>query len=169
MSEPLVIDGVRIYATLDRGNLWCMIRAMDKATFDAQALAVGLTAYTNPAVPAVTDPETGEVVTPAIEASGPVVPTRGVTITEIGTHVLTPATYDEEGNVLTPAVLDNRYHVNFWLDAGTVALGAWMKWATLWTYYGAAIEPNREEDGTDLQGIELIDPQTVKQAVNVLL
>ena len=169
MSEPLVIDGVRIYAKLDRGNLWCMVRAVDKATFDAQALAVGLTTYTNPAVDAVTDPDTGVIVTPAIEPSGPVVPARGVTITEIGSHVLTPATYDEEGNVLTPAVLDNRYHVNFWLDAGTVALGAWMKWATQWTYYGAAIEPNNMEDGTDLQGIELIDPQTVAKAVNVLL
>lgn len=168
MSDPLIMDNVRIYGALDRGNLWCMIRATDKATFDAQAIDVGLKVHMNPAVPAVTDPETGEIITPAVEASGPVMPARGVTITELGPHVLTPAAYDADGVVVTPAVLDTRYHVNFWLDAEMVAGGAWMRWATMWSYYGDAIKPNNAEDGTAMQGIELIDPGTVNAPVNIL-
>jgi cytosine/adenosine deaminase-related metal-dependent hydrolase len=169
MNEPLIMDGVRIYGMLDRGNLWCMIRATDKATFDAQALDVGLTVHMNPAVPAVTDPETGDIITPAVEASGPIVPARGVTITELGPHVLTPAVYDVDGAVVTPAVLDTRHHVNFWLNADIVARGEWMRWSTYWTYYGAVIIPNNAEDGADVLGIELIDPATVDNPRNVLL
>ena len=172
IEEPtthLEIDGVRIYATLDRGNLWCMIRATDKATFDAQALAVGLKVHANPAIPAVVDPETGDIITEAVEASGPLVPAQGVTITEIGPHTLVPAVLDEAGDVVTPATLDNRHHVNFWLDAATVARGVWMRWATAWTYYGSDIVRNAMEDGSSMYGIELIDPVTVSRPVNVLL
>ena len=169
MNEELIMDNVRIYGVLDRGNLWCMIRATDKATFDALALEVGLKVHMNPAVPAVTDPDTGEIVTPAVEASGSVVPARGVTITELGPHVLTPVAYDADGAVVTPAIIDTRHHVNFWLDAETVARGEWMRWATLWTYYGMMVIPNNKEDGTAMQGIELIDPATVDNPRNVLL
>jgi hypothetical protein len=165
----MIIDDVQIYATFDRGNLWCMVRAVDKATFDAQALAVGLKVYINPAQPAILDPETQEVITPAVEASGPLIPARGVTITEIGPHVLVPAVVDATGEVVTAAVMDNRYHVNFWLDAATVARGNWMRWATAWTYYGSDIVANAEETGVSMNGIELIDPETVKRPSNTLL
>lgn len=165
----IIIDGVEIYAALDRWNLWCMIRATDKATFEAQALAVKLKVHETPEVSAVLDPETGDVITAAIPASGPLVPTAGVTITEMGPLVLVPAMLDADGEVTTPAFMDNRHHVNFWLDAATVARGEWMQWATDWTYYGKAIVPNSVEDGSSLYGIELIDPATVKQPRNVLL
>jgi hypothetical protein len=165
----MIIDDVQIYATFDRGNLWCMIRAIDKATFDAQALAVGLKVHETPATPAVIDPETLEVITPAVEASGPLIPARGVTITEIGPHILVPAVMDDTGGVVTAAVMDNRYHVNFWLDAATVARGEWMKWATAWTYYGSDIVANAEETGASMNGIELIDPETVKRPSNRML
>jgi hypothetical protein len=165
----MIIDDVEIYATLDRGNLWCMVRATDKATFDAQALAVGLKVYINPAQHAILDPETQEVITPAVEASGPLIPAPGVTITEIGPHILVPAVLDDTGGVVTAAVMDNRYHVNFWLDAATVARGNWMRWATAWTYYGSDIVANAEETGASMNGIELIDPETVKRPSNRML
>ena len=150
MSEPLIMDGVRIYGVLDRGNLWCMIRATDKATFDAQALDVGLKVYAN-------------------GVDGDLVPVRGVTIAEIGALVLKETEVDAAGVVVSAAVTDDRYHVNFWLDAETVARDTWMQWATLWTYYGIAVVPNNQEDGTAMQGIELIDPATVISPRNVLL
>jgi len=165
----MIIDDVEVYATLDRGNLWCMVRATDKATFDAQVLAVGLKVHETPAQPAILDPETQEVITPAVEASGPLIPARGVTITEIGPHTLVPAVVDADGGEVTPATIDNRYHVNFWLDAATVARGEWMKWATAWTYYGSDIVSNAEETGVSMNGIELIDPETVKRPSNTLL
>ena len=76
-QQHLEVDGVRVYTTLEGGLLSCMVRATDKATFDAQALAVGLKVYQNPAIPAVIDPETGEVITPAVPASGPLSLHRG--------------------------------------------------------------------------------------------
>jgi hypothetical protein len=168
MIEQLIIDGVRIYAVMDRGNLWCMVRATDKVTFDAQALAVKLKVYTNPAQDEVLDEE-GNVVTAAVPASGPLISAPDVTIAEIGSHVLTAGVYDAEGNETTAPVLDTRYHANFWLGPAMVARGEWMQWATLWTHYGSAIVANAQEDGTAMRGIEWIDPATVACAANVLL
>mgnify|MGYP003670259266 CR=1 FL=1 len=153
MIEQLIIDGVRIYAVMDRGSLWCMVRATDKATFDAQALDVKLKVYTNPAQAEVLDDE-GNVVTAAVPASGPVISAPDVTITEMGPHVLTAGVYDA---------------ANFWLGPAMVARGEWMQWATLWTHSGAAIVANAQEDGTAMRGIELIDPATVAHPANVLL
>jgi hypothetical protein len=168
MTEQLIIDGVRIYATMDRGSLWCMVRAADKATFDAQALGVKLKVYTNPAQAEVLD-EAGTVVTAAVPASGPLISAPDVTITEIGSHVLTAGVYDADGNETTAPVIDTRYHANFWLGPKVVARGEWMVWATLWTHNGSAIVANKLEDGTAMRGIELIDPRTIASPSNRLL
>ena len=168
-QQHLEVDGVRVYATLEGGLLSCMVRATDKATFDAQALAVGLKVYQNPAIPAVIDPETGEVITPAVEASGPLIPSPGTTITELGPLVLTPGTYDEEGNELTPPVMDNRYHVNSWLAPWLVERGGWKTWGVMWTQNGQPVDPNNAEEAVAYQGIELIDPLTVSSPSNILL
>jgi hypothetical protein len=169
MTEHLIIDGVRIYGQWDRGNLWFMGRATDKATFDALALGAKLKVYTNPAQAETTDPETGEVVTPAVDASGPLVSAPGITIAEIGPVVLVPGVYDSDGNETTAPVLASGHHVNFWLSPAVVARGEWMQWATLWAYSGAAIVPNKVEDGTALQGFALIDPATTSSPSNRLL
>jgi len=166
--EQLIVNGIRVYAALSGGNLWCMVRATDKATFDAQALSVKLKVYTNPAQPEVLD-EDGNVVTPAVPASGPLIPAKGITITEIGPLVLTPAVLDAEGTVVTPAVMDNRYHANFWLGPAAVARGEWEGWGVLWSIHGADATPNHLEEGVGYGGIELIDPMTVSSASNVLL
>jgi len=167
--EHLEVDGVRVYAAMDRGNLWCMVRTPDKEIFDAQALAVGLKVYMNPARPAVLDPETQEVITPAVEASGSLIPAHGVTITEIGDLVLVSAVIDDESNIITPAVTDERYHANFWLNADLVKLGGWKQWAVAWTINGQPVNQNHKEQGMAFQGIELIDPTTVTSPSNRML
>lgn len=169
MSDHLEIDGTRVYATMDRGNLWCMVRAYDKATFDGLAVDAGLKVFTNPAQPEVLDPETGEVVTPAVDASGPLIPAPGVTITEMGDLVLTPAVIDADGVEITPAVVDGRFHANFWLSARLVAAGKWKQWALTWTENGQAVAQNSQEQGVAFQGIELIDPATVTNPRNRML
>jgi len=169
MSDHLEIGGTRVYATMDRGNLWCMVRAYDKATFDGIAVAAGLKVFTNYAQAEVLDPETGEVVTPDVGASGPLIPAPGVTITEMGNLVLTPAVINAEGVEITPDVIDGRFHANFWLNADLVAKGNWKQWALTWTANGHAVDPNSQEQGVAFQGIELIDPATVANPRNRML
>ena len=142
------VDGTRVFVAFDRGNLWAMIRCTDKATFDGAALNVGLR-YIN---------DEGQVVTP-----------RGTTITEMGAYVLTPAVLDADGNEVTPPVVDSRYHVNFWLPPSAVAVGAWQAWALRWTTLGADSPANNQEVAKALNGVELIDPQTINQVANRLL
>jgi hypothetical protein len=62
-----------------------MYRATDKATWDAWAALVSLTYDDRP---------------------------NGCYIDEIGPVVVTPAVVGPDGTIITPAVMDNRYHVN---------------------------------------------------------
>lgn len=158
-----------VYVALSGGRLSAMVRCPSEEVFDATALSVGLMEHTNPAIPAVIDLETEEVITEAVEASGPLKPVKHVTITKIGKLVLTPGTYDEEGNELTAPVVDDRYHVNFWLGPELAAKGEWKKWAIQWSDYGQSVEPNAEESAKALNSIELIDPATVRSPSNVML
>ena len=47
-----------------------------------------------------------------LDENGNLIPHEGVIIDEIGSITKTPATYDAEGNILTPAVVIEGYHVN---------------------------------------------------------
>jgi len=157
-----------VYAKLSGGVLHCMVRTVDEATFDAVGLSVGLLSYENPAQPEVLD-EDGNVVQEAVEASGAIVPSAGNTVTRIGAHVITPAVLDDEGNEVTPAVTDDRYHVNFWLGADVVARGAWKPWIIQWMASDINGTPNKDESSLAMNGIELIDPLSVTTPSNVLL
>jgi hypothetical protein len=167
-TEHLIMDSVRIYGVMDRGNLWLMSRSTDKETFDAFAVDAGLKFYTNPSQAEVLD-EDGEVERQAVAASGPLKIYPDVTIAEPISHVLKAGVYDAEGNETTAPVMDNRYHVNIWIGPKMLSRNAWMRWATLWTHYGDAIVANAGEDGTAMSGVELIDPATVAQPANLLL
>jgi hypothetical protein len=142
------VDGVRCYVAIENGILRAMIRAENKMTFDGAALSVGLR-YLN---------DEGEVATP-----------RSVTITELGPYVITPATHDAEGNETSPAVVDNRYHVNFWIDLARADELLWQQWAPQWTTNGQVASANASEVAYAYNGVELIDPMTVSSPSNVLL
>ena len=169
-DQPLgtFIDDTRVYVSIEGGRLWAMVRATDKATFDQKALEVGLKVYTNPAQPEVLDEE-GNVLFPAVEASGPLIPAPGVTITEMGPHVLVPGVYDEDGSEVTAPVLDNRFHSNFWISPRLVERGLWKQWALAWTQAGQPGTPNNQEESVVYEGIELIDPLTVTSPANRML
>jgi hypothetical protein len=47
-----------------------------------------------------------------LDENGNLIPHQGVIIDEIGPITKTPATYDDEGNVVTPAVVIAGHHVN---------------------------------------------------------
>jgi len=97
-----------------------------------------------------------------IDAEGNPVP--GVTIDEIGDVIVTPATYDEGGKELTPAVIDNRFHVNFRIAEHL----AWQPIALAWMTQGNddAVS-NKEEETRTLAKVSLIDPDTVKTPARV--
>lgn len=165
----LYVDETPVYAKLSGGVLHCMIRCTDEATFETVGLQVGLLRYENPAQDAVVDPETGEEITPAVPASGAIIPTQGNTVTRLGSHVITPATYDEEGNEVTPAVMDNRFHVNFWLSPEATKRGEWEAWIVQWMLNGTLAEQNKSEVALLYQGVEVIDPASISSPSNVLL
>lgn len=168
-DRRLFVDGERVFASLSGGMLHIMVRATSRETYLEQALTVGLLKYANEGSPAVIDPETGEVLVPEVLPSGPLIPSSGVTITELGPHVLVAGTYDEEGNEITPPVVDSRYHVNAWIGPAGVERGAWKVWGVAWTQNGQPVNPNNAEEGVAYGGIELIDPLTVSSPSNVLL
>jgi hypothetical protein len=166
-GRPL-IDDTPVYATLSGGRLSTMVRATDEATFDTVGLQVGLLRYENPAQDAVVD-EDGNVITEAVPASGAIIPTQGNTVVRLGPHVITPATYDDEGNELTPAVMDDRYHANFTLGPEATAREEWVAWIEQWMANGTLAQQNKSEVALLYQGVEVIDPASISSPSNVLL
>ena len=153
-----------VFAKVSGGVLHCMVRCTDEATFDAVGLSVGLLTHENEGSAEVLDEE-GNVVQEAVAPSGAIIPSKGNTVTRIGPHVITPAVLDEEGNELVPAVVDSRFHANFWIPASS----EWEEWAAQWAQLGAVVNGNKDDKAVLLQGVELIDPLTVVSPGNVLL
>jgi hypothetical protein len=67
-----------------------MYKSTTKATWDAFTLSSGL----------------------VVDQDGSVYPAENVLIDEIGPIVTEPAVYDEDGDLVTPAVIDESWHVN---------------------------------------------------------
>ena len=147
-----IINDQPVYARLSGGILHCMVRATDKATFDAIAEQVGLLVR-----------ETTEDDQEIVRVSS------GNTITRIGPHLLVQGIYDIDGNEITPPVFDTRYHVNFWLGTEAVERGEWITWIEQWMLNGTLAEQNKSEVALKYQGIELIDPASIQTPTNVLL
>ena len=52
-----------------------------------------------------------------------------VAVADLGQPVVTPATYDEEGNVLTEAVLSSKHEVDIiWTDSQDATLDSYIVW-----------------------------------------
>lgn len=148
LGRPVLPDQAPAFVRLSGGVLHALVRASSEEVFETMALAVGLM-------------ETTE--------EGNNVPAPGVTIHVMGRHVITPGTYDAEGNELTAPVYDDRCHANFWLSPEVVARGNWVGFCQQWSDNGVTAAANKSEVGKNHQGIDLIDPTTVTSPSNVLL
>ena len=152
------------------GMVDAVVRATDEATFEAAARWAELRYELTETV---TDPETGETTT---EGTGVWATSKGVNISPLGPVVITPGTYDADGNQLTAPVLDTRYHVNIRIADPAVSrvdehgIPKWEKWALAWSLGGAPdTQVNAEEEGRVMQSVSLIDPDTIRSPSRVWL
>ena len=164
-EEPIIV-----FVNFNGGMLDATIRCDSREAFDAAALYAGLFYE---AMEKVTDEETGEVTQ---VATGEIKQAKGVYIDHIGPVMIQPAEYDSEGVEITPAVFDNRHHVNFRL-VGTALEGAdeygilkWHKWSMAWSLGGSPDDViNAEEEALKLYGVSLIDADTIRSPSRVWL
>jgi len=152
------------------GMLDAVVRATDEATFEAAARWAELKYEVTETV---TDPETGETTE---QGTGEWATAKGVHISPLGPVVITPGTYDEDGTELTAPVMDNRYHVNIRLTDPALSrvdeygVLKWEKWAMAWSLGGADdMQINANEVGKVMQGVSLIDPDTIASPALVWL
>lgn len=148
MSYTVTIDGEDVTSpvSLRGGILHVMVRAEDKATFDALALEVGVL---------VEDEERG------------LIPARPVDLCRIGHPVRIPAQTDAQGNVVVPAVMDDAYHVNVWIDTGR-ATGVRALLRDLAAKAARSLNKRKNEAAYSYKGAEVIDPDTVATPANRL-
>lgn len=92
-------------------------------------------------------------------------PAPGVTIDHIGSVVLAPAILDAAGDIATPAVTDNRHHLNLRVHPDF----DWQPFAVKWTQDGAVTAPNNSEDGRRFYRVTLIDPDTIASPSRIML
>lgn len=152
MSTVVEYQGreVTVPPSLRGGILHIVVRATDETTFNAAAVQLGVL---------VDDPERGLIPAPYVD------------VCRIGPLVRTPATYDRDGNEVTPAVVDSRYHANIWLGRFIVERGVWIPAAVRWAEEGRGLlltERNKSEDGFSLNGVESLDPDTIATPANRL-
>ena len=82
--------------------------------------------------------------------------------------MLTPGTYDEDGNELTAPTFDSRYHANILLGPGIVARGTWKTPLLNYHFHGTLVgQKNADEVAYEMDGVELIDPDSISTPSNV--
>lgn len=151
-EDGVYVDGTRIYARMEGGYLFCMVRARDEATFWAVGSTVGLT---------------------VVNDAGETVPHHNITLVTEKDGVPRPAlvpAVEVDGVITTPPVFDSRFHANFWLNPDAVAGGAWETWGKQWTLNGQdVLVKNADENAKAMNNVELIDPYSVNSQSNVKL
>ena len=158
MKTQMITDATgksaRMFAVENAGVIDAMLRATDKATWEAAAEAQNILVR---------------------DENDNLVPAPGIDIDAIGAMVVTPGTYGKNGRELTPPVLDNRYHLNMRVSGAVLARrnsGGFAKWkvtALNWTNMGKADMANKAEVGASLFGVCLIDPASVNSPARVWL
>ena len=161
---------VMVFVAVPGGFVDAIVRAADRATFDAAAKAAGLMYEITEMI---TDPETGETTE---QGTGEWAIARGVEISPLGPVTITPGTYDAEGNEITPPVVDARHHANIRLmppaserldEQGNLR---WHAWARTWTENGAPDpQVNASETARVFMDVALIDPDTISTPSRVWL
>lgn len=161
---------ILVFVRYSGGMIDAVVRATDEATFEAAARWAELRYELTETV---TDEETGETTT---QGTGEWATSKGVYISPLGPVVITPGVYTEDGTETTAPVLDTRYHVNVRLASPAVdavddyGVLKWEKWAMAWTAGGVDdTQINANEVGKVLQGVSLIDPETINTPSRVWL
>lgn len=90
-------------------------------------------------------------------------PADGVSVDVVGPVEITPAVVDVNGEVVTAAVYDTRYHVNVRVRDTF----DWEPFALKWTRDGQPVAANAEEEGLRIYRVTLIDPDTIKSPTRV--
>ena len=172
-------DDVVVFVKFSHGLFVdAIIRAKDKATWEAAAISQGLlhvvknfeTIVISPDVYEYTEENGWVLVKHEVTETKPLPDTvgrvRGASIAPIGSVVLTPAVMEGE-TVVTPAVMDGRYHVNLRISEpmlSSVNSAGFEKWkvtAINWANLGSYSESNIQEKGKTLLSVTLIDPDTI--------
>lgn len=151
----ILLNNQEVFVAYSGGVVDAIVRAPNKETFEAVARSVDL--YYE------VDSKTGEW------KLG-----RGVNIDHLGPVIITPATYDNEGNMLSSSVFDNRHHVNIRLvPPATSRLTAngnpkWHQWAIAWTQNGT-LDPdiNNNENAILFNQVALIDPDSISTPLRI--
>lgn len=92
-------------------------------------------------------------------------PAPGVSLSLIGEVVVVPAVYDKNGDLITPAVMDDRHHVNVRLDP------------VIWAHHSDLLgeaktedkpssKKNKNEQGWKYRAMTFIDPTTFNDPIN---
>ena len=115
-----------------------MLRADDRATFDAVALSVGL----------LVD-----------DGAGVIQPADGASIDYVGQIVDQPAVLADDGSELTPATFRSGFHINLRVDVER--LPKWQAVYANWSANGSPISAHKDETGLSLGGVSLIDINSV--------
>lgn len=155
-------------------------RSTDRDSTLAALLDAGLIL---PVYEPITDPETGEVTWESTgeidyDSNGHPIEADGVEVVFLGNLVLTEGTYDEDGNELTPPVIDTHDSINFRMTGHSLEIESevtpgelkWVETAVLWSLYGSP-DPvqNKNEVGVVYGESSLIEPDTIISLKNVWL
>jgi hypothetical protein len=114
------------------------------------------------------------MITGTDEETGELLLSPGVSIDLIGSVVVTSAVMSADGEtVLTPAVIDDRFHANIRLSGtaltstfGTSDVKKWETYALAWMQ-GDDAAPVKSEAGKILSNATLIDPDTIQTKARV--
>jgi hypothetical protein len=137
ITDPTTGNLANVFVTNSTGYIDAYCRADTQATWEDAAIANGLATR---------------------QDDGTLLPSPGIWIDVIGSVVKTDAVLAEDGTEITPAVMDDRYHVNFRLDPSV----SWEALAIAWTANGTLdSNPDATEVARKMTGVALIDPDSI--------
>jgi len=100
----------------------------------------------------------------------------GVDISWIGPVAVVPATYDTNGDIVTPAIMDNRDHANIRLSGTALTVPShvtpgelqWVEALVMWATAGTPDPVINKAETAQLYTVTgLVEPDTVASPVNV--
>jgi len=173
-----LINGIEVYADVitdpDTGKVLCVdfaVNAPSRAHIEAAAIAKNMMVarqdtQKNILSPASYDPETGDLITAEVSEIEVlrewVEDARGTNSFAVAV-VLEPATYDAEGEVITPAVIDPAQNYNLRIGEPLISRkdeNGWFLWELLlleWMGLGVPGTVNGKVPGVIMSEVSLVD------------